>query len=140
VKFGIPKENVSILGEGINPPRLRGFPKEKEPTLIYVGRLKKYKRVEMLIEASTILKNEFPGLKVWIVGSGDMEPELKKNSKEWIHFFGFVDEKKKWELLERAWIFVMPSVKEGFGLTVAEAEACGLPAVGFNVPGIRDSI
>ncbi len=57
-----------------------------------------------------------------------------------IRFFGFVSEKKKFELLKKARILVNPSVREGWGLVIIEAAAMGTPAVAFNSPGLRNSI
>src|SRR5690606_9434952 len=76
---------------------------------------------------------------------GDHEDSLKEYAQkigvsDKVEFLGFVSEKKKWELLQKAWVFLMPSIKEGWGITSIEAASCGTPQVGFNVPGVRDAI
>ncbi|MHC1625285.1 MAG: glycosyltransferase family 4 protein [Methermicoccaceae archaeon] len=145
LEWGVPEDRLYLLGEGISPPVLKDIPREQNPTLLYVGRLKNYKRVNYLVEAAVLIKEKFPDITVWIAGGGDAETEVRKRIQEldaegYVHLLGFVNEETKRELMQRAWIFVMPSLKEGFGLTVAEAEAYGCCAVGFDVPGIRDSI
>jgi glycosyltransferase involved in cell wall biosynthesis len=57
-----------------------------------------------------------------------------------VKFFGKVSEQEKIKLLSRAWVLVNPSVREGFGLNIIEANACGTPAVAYDVAGLRDSV
>ena len=82
-------------------------------------------------------------MQFWIAGKEEKKGSLKKilnKSQGKIQYFGFVNEKKKWELLERAWILIHPSTREGWGLSVIEANNVGTPVVGYNVPGLKDSI
>jgi len=138
--------DVVITGEGIElPERLPPVSREPEPTIIYLGRVKRYKRLELLIEACHMLRERHPRLSLWVVGTGDAlettrHMVMQRRWDEWVVFYGFADERTKSELLSRAWVFATPTSKEGFGLTVIEANAHRLPAVGFDVPGIRDSI
>jgi len=79
------------------------------------------------------------------VGTGEAEDNLKTLTADLrlvdsTTFYGYVDEEEKIKYLQNAWLFVNPSEKEGWGLTVIEANACGTPAVAFDVPGLRDSI
>jgi len=92
----------------------------------------------------SILK-EIPNVKLSIVGTGEAEDNLKTLTADLrlvdsTTFYGYVDEEEKIKYLQNAWLFVNPSEKEGWGLTVIEANACGTPAVAFDVPGLRDSI
>ena len=57
-----------------------------------------------------------------------------------MEFFGFVDEKTKKDLLSTSHAMLFPAVREGWGLTVIEANRCGTPVIGYAVPGLRDSI
>jgi glycosyltransferase involved in cell wall biosynthesis len=80
-----------------------------------------------------------------IVGSGDYLNDLKDlaerlNLSGWVQFTGFVSEEEKIKLYREAWVSVYPSLKEGWGLTNIEANACGTPVVASNVPGLRDSV
>ena len=113
--------------------------------MVYLGRLKAYKRLDRLILAMKEVRREIPDAELLIAGSGDVEDELKRQSKELglgsaVKFHGFIDEREKLRLLRSAWLFVTPSQKEGWGLTVIEANACGTPAIAYDVPGLRDSI
>ena len=64
----------------------------------------------------------------------------ERNLENHITFHGFIDDKEKVELFQESWVFVNPSIKEGWGLTVIEANACGTPAIAYDVPGLRESI
>ncbi len=115
--------------------------KSKTPEIIFLGRLKRYKSIDVLLKAVSLYDKN---LKVNIIGRGDDEGRLRKltgklNLKNVI-FHGFVSEKKKIKLLQKSWIAVNPSMIEGWSITNIEANACGLPVIGSNVPGIRDSI
>ncbi len=110
--------------------------KNKNPTIIYLGRWKKYKRLNLLIDAFKIVKSKIKNAELWLAGDGN----IKIDKIEGIKIFGKVSEKMKKKILEKAWVFVQPSIKEGWGISVIEANACGTPAIAFDVPGLRDSI
>ena len=121
------------------------FAKSETPVLLYHGRVKAYKRIEIAITALSKLTSLYPKIKMYVSGAGDHIDELQKYAKKLnveknIEFLGFVSDNKKWELMQKAWVFVMPSMKEGWGITIIEAASCATPAVGFDVPGVRDSI
>ena len=111
----------------------------------YLGRLKKYKSVDHLIDAFPRIREKIPEASLLIVGDGDYLPELKAKVDEMglndlVEFAGFVSPEKKVELLQKCWVVVNPSAKEGWGLTVVESNACGTPVVASNVPGLRDAV
>lgn len=147
IKMGIKEKNINVISHGVTLPLI--LPKKREsynPTVIYCSRVTKDKGIEDALKVFNILKKEVSNLEFWIVGKeeklGYFEDLLKKNkvSTEQIKYFGFVREKKKFELLSKAWILIHPSRKEGWGLNVIEANSVGTPAVGYNVEGLRDSI
>jgi glycosyltransferase involved in cell wall biosynthesis len=122
-----------------------GAAKSPSPLIGYFGRLKKYKSVDQLLRALPIVVEQVPELKVIIVGEGDDRPRLEALAKELglseiVEFTGFVPEEKKVELLQRMWFKVTTSSKEGWGLTVLEANACGTPVIASNVQGLRDAV
>lgn len=135
-------KQVYIVPEGLNFTPFSSVPeKENEPTILFVGLLKKANLVDHAIEAFKIVTQEIPNARLWIVGRGYMLDKLKKMARGLnVTFFGYVSEKKKIELMSRAHILVVPAIREGWGLVVTEANACGTPAIGYNVPGLRDSI
>lgn len=113
------------------------------PTIAYLGRLKKYKGVDLVIKALAAMRRTDAVLE--IAGAGDYRPALERlvdslALRERVRFLGFVTEAEKLALLRRAWVVSLASPKEGWGLTNVEAEACGTPVVASNSPGIRESV
>lgn len=134
-------KDISIIPEGINFKPLDCVgEKEKDPTFIFVGRLKKAKLPDHAIKAFELVKKEIPNAKLWVVGNGYYKKELEEMACDGVTFFGSIDGKKKLELMSRAWAILVPGVREGWGLVVTEANAMGTPAIGYNVNGLRDSI
>ncbi len=114
-------------------------------TLAYVGRLKRYKQIDRLIHAFAALRNQFPDLRLEIAGEGDAADDLRAlvttlGLDEFVTFHGFVDDETKLRILDHATVFATPSMQEGWGLSVLEANARGCPAVAFDVPGLRSAI
>ncbi len=147
ITSGIPQNHIHTIPLTIDMVKPGNTQKSKIPSIIYVGRLTPMKRIELLIQAAAIIKTRFPHLKIMIAGSGKpaYEKKLKQLVRELkldgvITFVGRVTDIHKWQLLRKAWLLVHPSIKEGFGLTVLEAAACGTPTVCFNVAGLRDLI
>ena len=138
---GLGFENVKIVHNGIGVTPLETVPnKENHPVMIYVGRLVKYKLPEHAIRAFRHVRNTLGDAELWVVGDGYQRTELARSSGDGVTFFGRVSEEKKLDLLKRAHVLLVPSVREGWGISVIEANAMGTPAVGYNIPGLRDSI
>lgn len=134
-------QDVVIVPEGISVPVLDAIPlKEKVPTLLFVGRLKKSKKPHDAIRAYQLVREKLPDAKLWIVGDGYMRRELEQAASPGIDVKGRVDENTKINLLTRAHVLLFPALREGWGLSITEANARGTPAVGYDVPGVRDSI
>lgn len=118
----------------------------KEPGLIvHIGRLKKYKRLDLLLEAVAEVRKRVPGARLVIGGTGDYREALESRARELglgegVRFLGRVSEEEKVRLYNQAQVFVNSSLKEGWGLTTIEANACGTPVVATDVPGLRDSV
>ncbi|MEU8530702.1 glycosyltransferase family 4 protein [Streptomyces sp. NPDC048629] len=120
-------------------------PRSLTPAVTVISRLVPHKRVDLLVRAVPALRRAYPGIRVDIAGDGDELPALRALSEELgvdgaIVLHGRVSEQRKRELLARAWLTVVPSVAEGWGLTVIEANAAGTPALAYDVPGLRDAI
>jgi glycosyltransferase involved in cell wall biosynthesis len=147
VRLGFDESKMSIIENGIDTDIYcpDDSVKREDDLLLYVGRVKKYKRVDYILEAMSILGKKGRALRLAVVGAGDDLSRLKRRSRELgldsrVDFAGFVDEKRKVELLRKAAIFVNPSEKEGWGITNIEASACGTPVVANAAPGLRDSV
>ncbi len=148
LRKGIPEEKIKVIYCGIDHQLYRVNPdlkKDPVPTILYLGRLKKYKSIDLLLKALPLIMKKVSDVRLVIVGEGDYKSDLQNLTRnlgleDRVIFTGFVDEKTKVEWLHRAWVSVYPSIKEGWGLTNIEANACGTPAIASNVPGLRESV
>jgi glycosyltransferase involved in cell wall biosynthesis len=144
----IPREDISVVHCGIDNDLYNvdeTVQKDPYPSVIYLGRIKKYKSVQHLIQSVGQLKERMPDIKLTIVGAGDYMDELKTltatlNLNEAVEFTGFVSAEDKVNRLRRAHVCVCPSLKEGWGLTNIEANACRTVTVSADVEGLRDSL
>ncbi|MFE9773607.1 glycosyltransferase family 4 protein [Streptomyces sp. NPDC005931] len=115
------------------------------PVITVVSRMVPHKRIDLLIRALPELLSHRPDLRVDMCGDGEELPSLRRLAEhlgvaEAVDFHGHVTEERKRELLAGAWVTVVPSVAEGWGLTVLEANAVGTPGVAYDVPGLRDAV
>jgi glycosyltransferase involved in cell wall biosynthesis len=145
VALGFSPRQISLAYNGLSRPPAARWRRSPRPTLLYLGRLKKYKQVEVGLETVARLKKDYPTLTFLVAGVGDDLARLKTLAKRLgvasqVKFLGFVSEREKWRLLQEAWVFLMPSSREGWGVTITEAALVGTPSVGFDVPGVRDAI
>ncbi len=147
LKQGVDAANLTVIENGIDVDKYC-FDESvirDDDLLLYVGRLKKYKRVDHILYAMDALRKSGRTLRLAVVGAGDDLPRLKKNAAELgladkVDFAGFVNEDKKIEYLRKSAVFVNPSEKEGWGITNIEASACALPVAANDAPGLRDSV
>lgn len=147
VSKGIRSENLSVVTNCVDHElyRVTGEPKSPVPLVGYLGRIKKYKSIDHLVRAFAVVKRHLPSAELVILGEGDARPGLEQLSERLgvrsaVRFTGFVDEEEKVRQLQRMHVVANPSAKEGWGLTVVEANACGAPVVASDVPGLRDSV
>ena len=144
---GFPEERTHLIHYGVAHESFRvlGVPKSSAPLVGTVGRLKKYKSVDHLLEAFVIVRQEIPAAKLVIVGDGDDKPRLMSAATslgigDAVTFTGFVSEDEKVRHFNEMHVAVNTSAKEGWGLTVIEANACGTTTVASNVQGLRDAV
>ncbi len=139
------REPVFIVPNGLSPLPASHALRSPTPAIAVVTRLVPHKRLHLLIEAVPDLLGRWPDLRVDIAGTGPARDALAARVRELgldqvVSLPGRVSEQAKSDLLRRAWLTVTPSLAEGWGLTVVEANAAGTPAVAFDVPGLRDSV
>jgi glycosyltransferase involved in cell wall biosynthesis len=77
---------------------------------------------------------------MWVIGSGPLEKRLRESAPEGVEFLGHVSDEEKFNRLARAHVLLVTSVREGWGLVVTEAAQVGTPTIGYDVPGLRDSV
>jgi glycosyltransferase involved in cell wall biosynthesis len=146
VRRGLREELVDVVPCGLDHEVHRPAPVEdRAPLVISLGRLEPYKRLDLLLRAWPRVLVEVPDARLAIVGRGQQEPRLRALARRLgvagsVCFPGFVSESEKVDWLQRASLLVQVSRKEGWGLTVAEAYACGTPVVATDVPGLSDSV
>lgn len=148
IEKGVKDTQITILPMGITfPKNFKEFRKEKNLTLIFVGRIAKTKGVEDALYAAAALRVQIPNVRLWVVGRGEREYQdylrglaRKLRIEDRVRFFGFVTEEKKYELMSKAHLMIAPSLKEGWGLIVTEAGFCKTPSIVYDVAGLRDII
>ncbi len=148
VRRGIPRSGIEIIPNGVDLEVLSPLAREErfpEATLLYLGRLKRYKRVDLLLQAVAVLVRRGTSCRLLVAGRGDDQPRLEVlreslGLREHVEFLGFVSEVQKRDLLRKSWIHLLTSVKEGWGISNLEAAACGTPTIASDVPGLRDSV
>lgn len=145
VARGIPRSGIRVIYNGVDTVGYTPNPSERSerPLFAYLGRLKRYKRVDLVVRAFAGLGDD--GSTLEIAGTGDYRPQLERLVRSLdlarrVKFLGFVPEEEKIHLLRRAWASVLASPKEGWGISNLETAACGTPVVAADSPGIRESV
>jgi len=144
--LGVRGHRVAVVHNGTDPVVPVRPGKEPTPMIAVVGRLVPHKQVEHAIDASLVLRERFPDLRLHVVGSGWWEGRLhayavEHGAGETVVFEGHVDENAKQSIYERAWLLALPSLKEGWGLVIGEAGMHATPTVAYrSAGGTRESI
>ncbi len=147
LSHGYREKNLFLVPNCVDHLQYRAMEVEKQsgPVIGYLGRLKKYKSVEDLLFAFSIVLKEFPTVRLQVIGEGDARRNLETIARETkvapsVDFLGHVTHEEKIQYLSQMKFVVNTSAKEGWGLTVIEANACGVPVIASDVPGLRDSV
>jgi glycosyltransferase involved in cell wall biosynthesis len=148
VRRGFDRTLIEVIPNGVDLATFSPDPsghRFAEPTVLYLGRLKRYKRVDLIIRAIAKLVRGGVSLRAVIAGQGDQARALgelrdRLGLSGIIDMPGFVDDAEKVRLMQRAWIHVLTSPREGWGITNIEAAACGTPTIASDSPGLRDSV
>lgn len=148
VSRGIPEGDITVIHCGIDRTvygNHKGYAKFEYPSVLYLGRIKKYKSVQHLIAAFALVRKRIPAARLAVVGTGDYLPTLRRQAEELglseaVVFTDFVPSETKVEYMCRSHLMVYPSLREGWGLTNIEANSCGTAVVAADSPGLRDSV
>jgi len=148
VARGVAGERVRTVFCGLDQGRLRlddPPPRDADPLLVTWSRLRRYKSVDVALRAFALVARELPRARLLVIGRGPDEGRLRRVTarlglSERVDFPGHLPLPELARVLHRARVFLNPSPKEGWGLTVVEANACGLPVVASDRPGLRDSV
>ncbi len=143
-RYRISARAVPIVYVGVSADLVPAA-KSPRPTILYLGRLKEYKRIDVLISALPLILARVPAAKLVIAGDGDQRAPLTRLAAELgvsqhVEFAGYIDEPTKARLLAEAWVFANASSMEGWGISVIEANACGTPSVVADSPGLSVAV
>ena len=143
-RYEIPEDRVTVIHNAVDTSRFRHLEIGKNPrSLLYVGRIDKRKGLEFLIRSMPIVRNRLADVQLLVCGKGRSLEKMKAlvgrlHLQGNVSFLGFVPDDQLNELYNRAHCAVVPSIFEGFGITVIEAIAAGTRVVGTDVDGIRE--
>jgi glycosyltransferase involved in cell wall biosynthesis/O-antigen/teichoic acid export membrane protein len=133
--------DVVVVSPGRDePPSAETIAREARPTFLFAGRLASNKRPDHAVAAFRHIRRRMPDAKLWIAGRGPLERELGRDPEPGVELLGYVSREELYERMARAHCLLVPSVREGWGLVVIEANSVGTPAVAYDVPGLRDSV
>jgi glycosyltransferase involved in cell wall biosynthesis len=144
--LGVATSRTAVVRNGLDEPPPVRAERDKDPTLVVVGRVVPHKRVEHAVDVVARLAHRWPKLRLEVVGHGWWLDNLRKHIEERdvadrVTLHGFVDEQDKHEILARSWVHLCPSVKEGWGIVIMEAAVHGVPSVAYRrAGGVAESI
>jgi glycosyltransferase involved in cell wall biosynthesis len=141
----VPAEQVTVVPVGVDARFSPGGVRASDPLVVAVGRLVPVKRFDLLIDAIVALRPSHPALRVVIVGEGYERDALEahvraRRAEGYVSLPGRLGDSELVDLYRRAWVLASTSLREGWGMTVTEAAACGTPAVATRIAGHLDSV
>lgn len=145
-----PSTAEGLEGIGVDPARIRVIPvgvdmyeppaaRSDSPLFLAFGRLVPHKRFDLLLEMWEEVRPQTGGRLV-IAGDGPERAKLAALAGGEVELRGDVSDDEKRKLFSEAWLLLHPAAQEGWGLVIVEAGVARTPAVGFDVPGVRDAI
>jgi glycosyltransferase involved in cell wall biosynthesis len=154
-----PSTRDDLVARGIDPAHIRVVPPgidkathqavddgvDREPLVLWIGRLEPYKRADLVVDAMPAVRAAVPGATLVLVGAGSARDDLEARVTRLglghcVRFTGFVPEDEKIDWIRRASVVAQTSEKEGWGMTMIEANVCNTVPVASNVPGLCDSV
>ena len=143
--MGFRPQLVTVVPPGIDPSFSPGGRRSRTPLVAAVGRLVPVKRFDVLIDALVEVRRRQPGLEAVIVGEGYEREALESRiraagAEDWLHLRGRLRDDELISLYRRAWVLASASAREGWGMTITEAAACGTPAVATRIAGHSDAV
>lgn len=146
--LGVAADAVAVVRNGLDeaPAQTLDAPRSSTPRVVVLSRLVPHKQIEDALYAIAMLRDRMPGLHLDILGGGWWHDELVERARrlgvsEAVTFHGHVDDTTKHQVVQRSWVHVLPSRKEGWGLAVIEAAQHAVPTIGYRTSGgLTDSI
>ncbi len=145
VQLGIPLDRIQKINPGVDTQRFRPGNKTANPSIVLLGRLMDYKRPDHVVRAMAKVVKRFPDASMTVVGDGprlDHTRTIVKNLgiEESVLFAGRVPDTGVANILASSWVNVHAATSEGWGFSIMEASASGVPTVAYNVPGVSEAV
>jgi len=145
VAHDIPHKQLHVVHNGVDLGLFQPGTKTAHPSVLWVGRVRKTKCVDHVVKAFALVARQVPEARLTLVGRGEMEEEVRRmivaeGLQDRVTMAGWLVAEQLREQMQQAWVLTYPSPKEGWGLCVTEAAACGTPSVASNSPGLREAV
>jgi glycosyltransferase involved in cell wall biosynthesis len=143
--LGFRDDAVTVIPPGVDPFFTPGGERSTTPLAVAVGRLVPVKDFPRLIRVFGRVRERVPDAELVIVGEGYERPALESmidelGARDWIRLPGRLSDGDLRDLYRRSWFAASASVREGWGMTLTEAAACGTPSVATDIPGHADAV
>ena len=146
--LGVEANRIAVVRNGLDeaPPDTLIGPRSATPRAVVLSRLVPHKRIEDALDAVAVLRTRMPDLHLDVIGGGWWQDHLVQHAErlgiaDAVTFHGHVDDTTKHAVVQRCWVHVLPSAKEGWGLAVIEAAQHGVPTIGYRSSGgLNDSV
>ena len=147
-ELGVTPDRIAVVRNGLDeaPAATLSAPRSRTPRVAVLSRLVPHKQIEDALDAVAALRADIPDLHLDIVGGGWWRQRLVDHAAALgisaaVTFHGHVDDDVKHEVVQRCWVHIMPSRKEGWGLAVIEAAQHAVPTIGYRGSGgLTDSV
>jgi len=146
--LGVDANRVAVVRNGLDeaPPDTLTGPRSATPRAVVLSRLVPHKQIEDALDAVAVLRTRIPELHLDVIGGGWWQDRLVRRAEQLgiadaVTFHGHVDDITKHAVVQRCWVHLLPSAKEGWGLAVIEAAQHGVPTIGYRASGgLTDSV
>jgi glycosyltransferase involved in cell wall biosynthesis len=144
-ELGFDRDHVTVIPPGLDPFFSPGGTRSATPLAVAVGRLAPVKDFPRLVRVMAEARRKVPDLELVIVGEGYTRPDIEEvvrrvGGADWVHLPGRISDDQLRDLYRRAWMAVSTSTREGWGMTLTEAAACGTPTVATDIAGHADAV
>jgi glycosyltransferase involved in cell wall biosynthesis len=145
-QLGLDPSRIDVVPPGVDPRFSPGdVPRSERPLVVAVGRLVPVKRYDLLLAACAEARRTIGDLELVLVGEGYERPTLEERvraleAESWVRFAGYLRDHELVDLYRRAWVVASASAREGWGMALTEAAACGTPAVATRIAGHADAV
>jgi len=148
VDLGVDANRVAVVRNGLDeaPPHTLTGERSATPRAVVLSRLVPHKQIEDVLDAVAVLRTRIPELHLDVIGGGWWQDRLVRRAEQLgisdaVTFHGHVDDVTKHAVVQRCWVHLLPSAKEGWGLAVIEAAQHGVPTIGYRCAGgLTDSV